>query len=70
MSLVRDIHEHPTKRRVVAAIAMLCKELGGRVVAEGVETREELDVIVDAGIDLIQGYLLAKPTRGFQAVSL
>jgi EAL domain-containing protein (putative c-di-GMP-specific phosphodiesterase class I)/CheY-like chemotaxis protein len=70
MSLVRDIHEHPTKRRVVAAIAMLCKELGGRVVAEGVETREELDVIVEAGIDLIQGYLLAKPTRGFQAVSL
>jgi len=70
MSLVRDIHEHPTKRRVVAAIAMLCKELGGRVVAEGVETREELDVIVDAGIDLIQGYLLAKPARGFQPVSL
>ena len=70
MSLVRDIHEHPTKRRVVAAIAMLCKELGGRVVAEGVETRDELNVIVDAGIDLIQGYLLAKPARGFQAVSL
>lgn len=70
MSLVRDIHEHPTKRRVVAAIAMLCKELGGRVVAEGVETREELDVILESGIELIQGYLLAKPARGFQPVSL
>lgn len=70
MSLVRDIDQHPTKRRVVAAIAMLCRELGSRVVAEGVETREELGVIRDAGIELIQGYLLAKPARGFQPVSL
>lgn len=66
MSLVRDIDRHGTKRRVVTAIASLCRELGGRVVAEGVETVAERDVVIEAGVDLIQGYLLAKPARGFQ----
>ena len=70
MSLIRDIDKHPTKRRVVAAIATLCRELGGRVVAEGVETVAERRVVEDAGIDLIQGYLFAKPARGFTPVSL
>jgi EAL domain-containing protein (putative c-di-GMP-specific phosphodiesterase class I) len=70
MSLVRDLDRHPTKRRVVAAIGNLCRELGSRVVAEGVETEAERSAIVDSGIDLIQGYLLARPARGFQPVSL
>lgn len=69
MSLVRDIDRHPVKQRVVAAIANLCRELGSRVVAEGVETKAELDVCVHAGIELIQGYLLAKPQRGFVPVT-
>ncbi len=70
MSLVRDLDRHPTKRRVVGAIATLCRELGSRVVAEGVETRDEYDAIVDAGVELIQGYLLARPTRGFASFTL
>jgi EAL domain-containing protein (putative c-di-GMP-specific phosphodiesterase class I)/CheY-like chemotaxis protein len=69
MSLVRDIDQHPTKRRVVAAIANLCRELGSRVVAEGVETEAERSACIDSGIDLIQGYLLAKPTKGFQPIT-
>ncbi len=69
-SLVRDIDRHPTKRRVVAAIATLCRELGGRVVAEGVETTGERDTIRASGIELLQGYLYAKPARGFTAVRI
>ncbi|HEY5935891.1 MAG TPA: EAL domain-containing protein [Kofleriaceae bacterium] len=65
MSLVRDIHRHPTKRRVVGAITTLVKELGGRVVAEGVETAAERVTLLDAGIDLLQGWLLARATREF-----
>ena len=68
MSLVRDIDRHATKRRVVTAIASLCRELGGKVVAEGVETAAERAVVVEAGVDLIQGYLIAKPARGFHPV--
>ena len=68
MSLVRDIDRQATKRRVVAAIATLCRELGGRVVAEGVETASERDTIIGSGIELLQGYLYAKPARGFADV--
>jgi EAL domain-containing protein (putative c-di-GMP-specific phosphodiesterase class I)/CheY-like chemotaxis protein len=63
MSLVRDIDRHPRKLRVVGAIATLCRELGSRVVAEGVETTSELRTLREAGIELIQGYLLARPSR-------
>jgi EAL domain-containing protein (putative c-di-GMP-specific phosphodiesterase class I) len=63
MSLVRDIDRHATKRRVVGAIATLCRELGSRVVAEGVETQSEFAALREAGIELIQGFLLARPTR-------
>ena len=70
MSLIRDLDRHATKRRVVAAIATLCRELGGRVVAEGVETAAERDAVIDAGIDLIQGYLYCKPQRGFATLAL
>jgi EAL domain-containing protein (putative c-di-GMP-specific phosphodiesterase class I) len=63
MSLIRDIDRHPTKRRVVGAIATLCRELGSRVVAEGVETQDELATVRELQIDLVQGYLLARPSR-------
>jgi EAL domain-containing protein (putative c-di-GMP-specific phosphodiesterase class I) len=65
MSLVRDLDRHANKRRIVAAIASLCRELGGRVVAEGVETPAERTAVIDCGIELIQGYLFSKPGRGF-----
>jgi EAL domain-containing protein (putative c-di-GMP-specific phosphodiesterase class I) len=63
MSLIRDIDAHPTKRRVVGAITTLCRELGSRVVAEGVETASELAAVREVGIDLVQGYLFARPAR-------
>jgi EAL domain-containing protein (putative c-di-GMP-specific phosphodiesterase class I) len=63
MSLIRDIDRQPTKRRVVGAIATLCRELGSNVVAEGVETQAEAAVVIELGIQLVQGYLYARPTR-------
>jgi EAL domain-containing protein (putative c-di-GMP-specific phosphodiesterase class I)/CheY-like chemotaxis protein len=69
MSLIRDLERHATKRRVVGAIATLCKELGSLVIAEGVETPAERDACAGAGIDLLQGYLFAKPARGFPSVA-
>jgi EAL domain-containing protein (putative c-di-GMP-specific phosphodiesterase class I)/CheY-like chemotaxis protein len=63
MSLVRDIERHKAKRRVVGAIATLVQELGGRTVAEGVETVAERDALLDANIELLQGFLFARPAR-------
>ncbi len=70
MSLIRDLARHQTKRRVVTAMATLVKELGGRVVAEGVETVEERDAVLECGIDLMQGWLFARPTREFVVPAL
>jgi EAL domain-containing protein (putative c-di-GMP-specific phosphodiesterase class I) len=46
---------------LVAAIVRLCDDLNAMVVAEGVETVEELEAVLDAGARFAQGYLLARP---------
>ncbi|CAN5165153.1 hypothetical protein BH11MYX1_BH11MYX1_13420 [soil metagenome] len=69
MSLIRDLDRHTNKRRIVAAIANLCRELGSKVIAEGVETAAERTACVDTGIDLLQGYLFARPSKGFVDVA-
>jgi EAL domain-containing protein (putative c-di-GMP-specific phosphodiesterase class I) len=65
MSLVRDVDKTPVKRRLISSITSLCREMGIRVVGEGVETPAERDVLLELGCDLFQGYLLAKPGEPF-----
>jgi EAL domain-containing protein (putative c-di-GMP-specific phosphodiesterase class I) len=65
MSLVRDVHAQPTKQTLVRTMIAMCRELGMQVVAEGIETPQERDTIVEAGCDLLQGYLFAKPGEAF-----
>jgi diguanylate cyclase (GGDEF)-like protein/PAS domain S-box-containing protein len=48
---------------IVRAIVTLAQQLGLRVVAEGVETNEELELLRRLGCDLVQGFLFAKPMR-------
>jgi EAL domain-containing protein (putative c-di-GMP-specific phosphodiesterase class I) len=67
MSLVRGIDADPQRRAIVRAMRDLCAELGMLVVSEGVETPGERDVLADLGCDLFQGYLFARPERGFPA---
>ncbi len=65
MSLVRGIDGSQTKRKLFGAFADLCRDLGTAIVAEGVETAEERDCLTSLGGDLFQGYLFARPGRGF-----
>jgi EAL domain-containing protein (putative c-di-GMP-specific phosphodiesterase class I) len=65
MSLVRNVHEQPTKQTLVRTMITMCHELGMQVVAEGIETAAERDAIVAAGCDLMQGYFFAKPGQAF-----
>jgi PAS domain S-box-containing protein len=69
MSLVRDIHRAPLKRDIVAALVDMARRSRIAVVAEGVETTDERDTLVDLGCDLLQGYLFAKPGPPFPVVS-
>jgi EAL domain-containing protein (putative c-di-GMP-specific phosphodiesterase class I) len=65
MSIVRDVDKSARKKTVVKSMVSLCAELGMRVICEGVETAAERDALAEVGTDLFQGYLFAKPERGF-----
>jgi EAL domain-containing protein (putative c-di-GMP-specific phosphodiesterase class I) len=68
MSLVRDVHKSPVKRKVVRSMTALFKDMGIAVVAEGIEVVAERDTIVELGCDLLQGLLFARPGRAFPEV--
>lgn len=59
--LVRELDKSRRQQVLVRSVVQLCKELGASVVAEGIETLDELSAVRDSGADYAQGYLLAKP---------
>ena len=61
MDLVRGIDTNPAKQAIVDGIVAICKRLGIRVLAEGIETAAERDCLRAAGISLMQGYLFCRP---------
>jgi len=68
MALIRDIHRIPNKQAVLTGILTMMNQLGGRILAEGVETEEEYFWLRSQGISLFQGYLFAKP--GFETLPM
>jgi EAL domain-containing protein (putative c-di-GMP-specific phosphodiesterase class I) len=69
MSLVRAVDESSMKQKLVRAVSDLCRRLGILLVAEGVETPAERDMLVELGCSLLQGYLHGKPGRAFPKVT-
>jgi EAL domain-containing protein (putative c-di-GMP-specific phosphodiesterase class I)/CheY-like chemotaxis protein len=65
MSLVRGIHESEMKQKLFRSFATLCHDLNMEIIAEGVEIVEERDCLTSLGGDLYQGFLFARPGRGF-----
>jgi diguanylate cyclase (GGDEF)-like protein len=66
MSFVQKLQD-PQSRGVVQNIIAMAHDLGLEVVAEGVETQEQLGQLRDMGSDCAQGYLFAKPLPSRQA---
>lgn len=64
MSLVRGIGGNGPRQAIVRAVMAVCRDLGIDIIAEGIETLDELRWFEDAGVRLFQGYLFAKP--GFE----
>ena len=60
-SFVKDTPEDSNDTAIVRLILSMADHLGLRVVAEGVETREQADFLISHGCDALQGYLLARP---------
>lgn len=62
MSIVKGIDKDDKRRRLVANLALYTRERGMLLLAEGIETREELKTLVSLGVQLLQGYYIAKPS--------
>jgi EAL domain-containing protein (putative c-di-GMP-specific phosphodiesterase class I)/CheY-like chemotaxis protein len=60
-SLVRELHTSPHRQALARAVISFADEMGVQVVAEGVETEEELVVLRRLGAHLAQGYHLGRP---------
>jgi len=61
LTLIRGIDRDQLKRARALEVVAACRALGLEIAAVGVETQGELAVLAEAGVDLVQGYLLAKP---------
>jgi EAL domain-containing protein (putative c-di-GMP-specific phosphodiesterase class I) len=66
MDLIRNIDQNPPRQSIVKGIVAICRDLGIRMVVEGVETKAERDFLYGIGVQLMQGYLFCKPA--FQAL--
>lgn len=60
-SLITGIDAQSQKQHLVANMISFAKSHGIKTLAEGVETRGELDAVVTLGVDLIQGFYTSKP---------
>ena len=61
---VAGAHVDDEARAMLVSSVSLGKDLGLTVVAEGVETQEEWDLIASLDVDVVQGYFVAKPMPG------
>ncbi|MCR5700826.1 MAG: EAL domain-containing protein [Lachnospiraceae bacterium] len=61
-SLLSEIQNKPQKQHFVREIIEFCHDNGIMALAEGVETTEELQMVIHLGADLIQGYYTGKPS--------
>lgn len=61
MELIRDIDTDSVKQTIVCHTLHILEDLGITPVCEGVETHAEFETLRDLGVDLMQGYLLARP---------
>jgi EAL domain-containing protein (putative c-di-GMP-specific phosphodiesterase class I) len=67
MKLIRDIDKDVRRQTIVKGIINVCRSLDIQVIAEGVETSEEMSVMRGFGVYLFQGYYFAKPA--FQSLA-
>ncbi len=63
ISIVRDVDKDINKQQIISNIVDYGHKRDMRIVAEGLETAEELEKVLELGVDMLQGYYLARPSE-------
>jgi len=63
MSIVRDIHNNPFKIAILEALVNLASAMNSKIIAEGVETMDELLTVMKLGVGYAQGFFFARPAN-------
>jgi diguanylate cyclase (GGDEF)-like protein len=61
MSLIRNIHSDEKRQSITSKLIAYGKSAGIKMLAEGVEKKEELEYLLRAGIDFVQGFYICRP---------
>ena len=67
---IGDVDTNPNDTAIVKAIVNIAKALGLKVVAEGIETQTQLNMLTGMSCDEAQGYLFSRPVPDYEAISL
>ena len=69
MSLIRDIDKDETKQLLCKALVDFGISADIKIIAEGVETEEELETLIKLDVSYCQGYFLCVPREGFHGIA-
>ncbi len=61
MAIVRDVHLHEYKQKLLKSMTSFASSVNAKLIAEGVESWEELDVLLKFGVRYAQGFLFGLP---------
>jgi EAL domain-containing protein (putative c-di-GMP-specific phosphodiesterase class I) len=60
-ALIRDLHTAPARQELIRALVRVSTDLGIRLIAEGIEAAEEMEVCIDLGCHFGQGFFFGRP---------
>ncbi len=60
-SIIAQCHLFPVKRNLIASLSHMARYLRFQIIAEGIETRDELNACIDLGVEIGQGYYFSRP---------
>ncbi|MDD6352167.1 MAG: EAL domain-containing protein [Lachnospiraceae bacterium] len=60
-SILWSVRNRPENEPILRCSVEMCKELGREVLVEGVESQEQKDLLIQSGVDYLQGYFYSKP---------
>lgn len=61
MEIVREIHKDLNRQDIIKNLISYASKRGIKIVAEGIETKDELKKLIELGVDYVQGFYMSKP---------